>query len=78
MKKWIVFVLLSALALGMWGCFKKDLVVFGYAMLCPDCGGYHNEDAEVCPICERNEKLKEWLESNRLDKNNSTLRSITD
>lgn len=51
MKKWIVFVLLSALALGMWGCSKKDLVVFGCAMLCPDCGGYHNEDAEVCPIC---------------------------
>ena len=69
MKKWIVFLLLSVCALGLVGCSKEDPVAFGHAIICPDCGGYRNEDAETCPICVRNEALKEWLKSEQNDEN---------
>lgn len=69
MKKWIVFLLLSVCALGLVGCSKEDPVAFGHAIVCPDCGGYRNEDTETCPICVRNEALKEWLKSEQKDEN---------
>ena len=69
MKNWIVFLLLSVCALGLVGCSKEDPVAFGHAIVCPDCGGYRNEDAETCAICVRNEALKEWLKSEQKDEN---------
>ena len=48
---------------------EEDPVAFGHAIICPDCGGYRNEDAETCPICARNENIKGWLESERNDEN---------
>ena len=69
MKKWIVFLLLSIYTLGLLGCSKEDPVVFGHAIVCPDCGGYCSEDLEFCPICARNEDLKVWLESEQKDEN---------
>lgn len=65
MKKWIAFALLSAFVFGLCGCSYKELAVFGHAVVCPDCGGYRNEDIEPCLICARNENIKKWLESGR-------------
>ena len=65
MKKLILYGLLFACAMGLLGCAQKESVVFGQAVVCPDCGGYRSEDAEFCPVCARNENLKEWLESEK-------------
>ena len=73
MKKLIIFGLLFACIMGLLGCAQKESVAFGHAVVCPDCGGYRNEDAEFCIICARNENLKEWLESEKKDEIISAL-----
>ena len=73
MKKLIIFGLLFACIMGLLGCAQKESVAFGHAVVCPDCGGYRNEDAEFCLGCKRNENLKEWLESEKKVENISIL-----
>lgn len=73
MKMLMIFGLLFACILGLFGCAQKESVAFCHAVVCPDCGGYRSEDAEFCPGCERNENLKAWLESEKKDESISIL-----
>ena len=69
MRKFVVFVLVLICIFGLLGCSKEETLIFSHAVVCPDCGGYRNEDAETCTSCARNEKIKEWFESEQNDEN---------
>ena len=73
MKKLIILGFLFACVMGLFGCSQKESGAFGHAVVCPDCGSYRNEDAAFCPVCERNENLKEWLESEKIAESISIL-----
>lgn len=73
MKMLMIFGLLFACIMGLFGCAQKESVAFGHAVVCSNCGDYRSEDAEFCPGCERNENIKAWQESEKKAENISIL-----